>query len=135
MAVTRWDPVARATDWHGTAAGSHGGGSGRGPHRRPCRSLPPPGAVGEKGSVAERDVDPRLGDDAGMKQSITVEIAAPAQRVWEVLTDVERWPEWTETVFSAKRLDEGPLRPGSRATINQPNIPETEYVVTQLDPG
>jgi len=76
-----------------------------------------------------------LSDDAGMKQSITVEIAAPAQRVWEVLTDVEQWPEWTETVISAKRLDEGPLRPGSRATINQPKIPETEYVVTQLDPG
>ena len=76
-----------------------------------------------------------MGHDAGMKQSIAVEIAAPAERVWEVLTDVEQWPEWTETVTSVKRRDEGPLRPGSRATINQPKIPETEYIVTQLDPG
>ena len=70
-----------------------------------------------------------------MEQSVTVEIAAPADRVWAVLTDVERWPEWTETVTSVKRLDGGPLRPGSRAKIDQPKIPETEYVVTELDSG
>src|SRR5688572_33028741 len=70
-----------------------------------------------------------------MEQSVTVKIAASPERVWEVLTDVERWPEWTETVTSVKRLDEGPLRTGSRAKINQPKIPETEYVVTELDPG
>ena len=71
----------------------------------------------------------------GMEQHITVDIAAPAARVWEVLTDVERWSEWTETVTSVKRLDEGPLRTGSRATIDQPKIPETEYVVSDLEEG
>ena len=70
-----------------------------------------------------------------MEQSVTVEIAASAERVWEVLTDVERWPEWTETVTSVELLDEGPLHSGARAKINQPKIPETEYVVTELDPG
>ena len=34
-----------------------------------------------------------------------------------------------------RRLDEGPLRTGSRAKISQPRIPETEYVVTELEPG
>jgi uncharacterized protein YndB with AHSA1/START domain len=70
-----------------------------------------------------------------MEQSITVEIAARTERVWEVLTDVEKWSEWTETVTSVKRLDDGPLQTGSRATINQPKVPETEYLVTELDPG
>ena len=70
-----------------------------------------------------------------MKQSKAVEIGAPPERVWEVLIDVERWPEWTETVTSVTRLDEGPFRVGSRAKIDQPKIPETEYVVTELDAG
>jgi uncharacterized protein YndB with AHSA1/START domain len=71
----------------------------------------------------------------GMEQSVTVDIDASPEHAWTVLTDVERWSEWTETVTAVRRLDDGPLRAGSRATISQPKIPETEYVVTELDPG
>ena len=70
-----------------------------------------------------------------MEQSTTVDIAAPPARVWEVLSEVESWSEWTPTVTSVRRLDEGPLRLGSRARISQPRIPEAEYVVTNLEPG
>jgi hypothetical protein len=70
-----------------------------------------------------------------MEQSTTIEIAAPPERVWEVMGDVERWSEWTDTVTWVRRLDDGPLRAGSRAKINQPKLRETEYVVTELEPG
>ncbi|GAA2720471.1 SRPBCC family protein [Cellulomonas aerilata] len=70
-----------------------------------------------------------------MEQSVTVDVGAPPERVWEVLTDVEHWSQWTSTVTSVRLLDDGPLRVGSRARISQPRLPESEYVVTELDPG
>ncbi|MFZ0140676.1 MAG: SRPBCC family protein [Aeromicrobium sp.] len=70
-----------------------------------------------------------------MKQSVTVDIDAAPERVWDVMTDVETWPEWTDTVTSVTRLDEGPLKLDSKASIVQPKLPPTEYVVTEFSPG
>ncbi|GAA2732393.1 hypothetical protein GCM10009867_08170 [Pedococcus aerophilus] len=70
-----------------------------------------------------------------MEQSTTIDIAAPPARVWEVLSDVERWPDWTDTVRWVRRIDDGPLRTGSTAKISQPKIPTVDYVVTELEPG
>ena len=69
-----------------------------------------------------------------MEQSTTVDIAAAPERVWEVLTDVEYWSEWTKSVRWVRRLDEGPLRAGSSAKISQPKIPTVDWVVTELEP-
>jgi uncharacterized membrane protein len=70
-----------------------------------------------------------------MEQGITVEIEAPVERVWEVLSDIDHWSEWTESVTSARRLDEGPLRPGSRAELSQPRIPKGAWTVTEVEEG
>ena len=70
-----------------------------------------------------------------MEQSASIDVDAPIERVWEVLADVERWAEWTSTVTSVARLDDGPLQIGSRARIEQPKIPPTEYEVTEVEPG
>lgn len=70
-----------------------------------------------------------------MEQHITVEIDTATEQVWDVLVDVARWPQWAETVTSVTRLDEGPLAVGAKARVEQPKLPPTEYVVTELEPG
>jgi hypothetical protein len=62
-------------------------------------------------------------------------IDAPQSVVWDVTVDVERWPQWTPTFKSVKRLDEGPFACGSVAQIHQPGLPEAEWVVTAVIPG
>lgn len=71
----------------------------------------------------------------GMQQRAGIDVAAPSDRVWRVLVDVERWPEWTDSVSRARLLDGGPLAVGSRVEISQPRIPTGTYVVTELEPG
>ena len=65
----------------------------------------------------------------------SVEIDAPAELVWEVFSDVERWPEWTASVTSLVALDGPGLAAGKRFAIKQPRMSKLVWKVTEVDPG
>lgn len=62
-----------------------------------------------------------------------VEIFAPPRLVWDLVIDVERWPEWTPTVTRVERLEPGPLVLGSRARLWQPKLLTAVWKVSELD--
>ena len=67
--------------------------------------------------------------------NITVEIPAPRPLVWSVISDIERWPEWTPSISWVKKLSSGPLHVGSRALVCQPKLPLAYWRVTDFNPG
>jgi Polyketide cyclase / dehydrase and lipid transport len=70
-----------------------------------------------------------------MKTHSSVEIAAGASLVWDVFSDVERWPEWTASVTRLVALDGPGLAVGKRFEIKQPRMPKLVWEVTEVDPG
>jgi uncharacterized membrane protein len=65
----------------------------------------------------------------------SVEIDAPAQLVWEVFSDVQRWPEWTASVTSLVGQDGANLAVGKRFAIKQPGMSKLVWKVTEITPG
>jgi hypothetical protein len=65
--------------------------------------------------------------------NVTVDIDASAQRVFQTLCDVEKWPEWTPTVQSVRRLDSGPFTVGSQARVVQPKIRPAVWQVSAME--
>ncbi|GAA2978173.1 SRPBCC family protein [Actinokineospora diospyrosa] len=59
-------------------------------------------------------------------------IKAPLATVWDVHTKLEAWPTWQPAVTTMKRLDPGPLRPGSRFRWTTPAPPTPTTPATTL---
>lgn len=66
---------------------------------------------------------------------ITTNINAAPEVVWAVLTDVERWPEWSPSMTKVTRLDSGPFEEGSQTRIKQPRLRTMVWTVTEMTPG
>jgi carbon monoxide dehydrogenase subunit G len=67
--------------------------------------------------------------------SISVDVQAPPSAVWAVMSDVERWHEWTASITSVTRLDPGPLAVGARAHVRQPKLRPADFIVTDFESG
>jgi hypothetical protein len=61
-------------------------------------------------------------------------IAAPPERVWSVLSDVRRWPEWLPTVTAVEPLGPEALAVGARYRIRQPRLRPAIWSVVGLEP-
>jgi len=68
-----------------------------------------------------------------MRFEKSIEIEAPRQRVWDVLSDIEAWPQRIETVDFVELLTPGPIAKGSRVRLKQPKLPEGTWDVTVWD--
>ena len=68
-----------------------------------------------------------------MRFEQSIDIDAPQQRVWDVLSDLEAWPRRIETVDEVELRTPAPLGEGSRVRLKQPKLPEGIWEVTVWD--
>jgi uncharacterized membrane protein len=63
----------------------------------------------------------------------SIEIAAEANAVWQVLSDVANWPKWLPTVTEVVPLDGTAMALGSRFIVYQPKLRPATWKVTRLE--
>ena len=68
-----------------------------------------------------------------MRFEQSIDIDAPQQRVWDVLTELEAWPQRIETVDSVELLTPPPIAIGSRVRLKQPKLGEGTWEVIVWD--
>ena len=68
-----------------------------------------------------------------MRFEKSIDIEAPQQRVWDVLSALEAWPKRIETVDAVELLTPAPIAKGSRVRLKQPKLPEGTWDITVWD--
>ncbi|HEY8453939.1 MAG: SRPBCC family protein [Micromonosporaceae bacterium] len=68
-----------------------------------------------------------------MRVEHSVDVDAPQQRVWDVLSDLEAWPERIETVDVVELLTPPPVGTGTRVRLKQPKLPAGTWEITVWD--
>jgi uncharacterized membrane protein len=63
----------------------------------------------------------------------SIEIDASQHRVWDIVSDIEAWPERIETVDTVEALTPEPITAGSRFRLRQPKLPEGTWDITVWD--
>lgn len=65
----------------------------------------------------------------------SVDIEAPADLVWTLLSDVLSWPQRLPTVTSVAPLGNATLAPGARFHVVQPKVRPATWEVTSVERG
>ena len=68
-----------------------------------------------------------------MRFEKSIDIDAPPQRVWAVVSALEAWPQRIETVDSVELLTPAPITSGNRVRVKQPKLPEATWDITVWD--
>ena len=70
------------------------------------------------------------------KLSTDIIINAAPEIVWRVMTDFQRWPEWTASVSKLEVLDKGQQPgPGFAVRIFQPKLKPANWLITSWQQG
>lgn len=69
-----------------------------------------------------------------MNYEISIAIDASREHIWSVLSDVERWPEWTPSMRRVQYISGNNLSLGSRMRIEQPKMPALVWEVIEVVP-
>jgi hypothetical protein len=70
-----------------------------------------------------------------MRYETSTTTAAEPSRLWSVVADVEKWPEWIEVYEEVRRTSPGPLARGSTAHVKQKGLAAGDWTVTELEDG
>lgn len=65
----------------------------------------------------------------------SIEIEAPASAVWQAVTDVVHWPEWTKSMQEVRLLQAAALGPGAQVWIKQPGLAASTWTVVDWQAG
>jgi hypothetical protein len=68
-----------------------------------------------------------------MRFQKSIDIDASRQRVWDVVSALEAWPQRIETVESVEFLTPAPINRGSRVRLRQPKLPVGTWDITAWD--
>ena len=68
-----------------------------------------------------------------MRFEQSIDIDAQQQRVWDVLSDLEAWPQRIETVDAVELLTPPPVAKGTRVRLKQPRLGEGTWEITVWD--
>jgi carbon monoxide dehydrogenase subunit G len=70
-----------------------------------------------------------------LRHETSISVNATPERAWEVMKDVERWPEWTPSMSKVELLQPGEVQVSAKVRITQPKFPSAVWTVTKVEPN